>query len=96
METGCAIFIFSFVIIICYMIYNSIPSKYTKLEESFGGFINRSLIKFEYEKSPLQTIVYGGTGTSKTCFVRQILNLYQNRDQDQHQDQDQKSKSESR
>ena len=52
METGCEIFIFCFVIMLCYMIYNSIPSKYTKLEENFGGFINRSLIKFEYEISP--------------------------------------------
>ena len=47
------------------------PSKYTKLEESFGGFMNRSLVSFEYEKSPLHTVVYGGTGRGKTYFVRQ-------------------------
>ena len=74
----------------CYMIYDSTPIKYANLEESFGGFINsRSLIRFEYEKSPLHTIVYGGTGTSKTYFVRQYLKLYQDRDQDQCQDQHQ-------
>ena len=54
-----------------------------------GGFINRSLIRFEYEKSPLHTIVYGRTGRGKTIFVRQYLKLNQDRDQDQHQDQDQ-------
>ena len=82
---------------ICYIIYHSIPSKYTKLEESFGGCMNRSLVRFEYEKSPLHTIVYGGTGTGKTYFIRQYLKLYsvqnqdqnQNRDQDQNQDQNQ-------
>ena len=50
----------------CYIIYDSIPSKYTKLEESFGGFMNRNLVRFEYEKSPLHTIVYGETSTGKT------------------------------
>ena len=52
MEMGCAIFKFMFVNMLCYMIYNSIPNKYTKLEESIGGFINRILICFEHEKSP--------------------------------------------
>ena len=47
------------------MIYNSIPSKYTKLEESFGGFINGSLIRFGYEKSPVHDNVYDGTGIGK-------------------------------
>ena len=90
METGGAVFIFIFIIIgICYIIYDSRPSKYTKLEESFGGFMNRSLVRFEYEKSPLHTIVYGGTGTGKTYFIRQYLKLYLDHDQDQVQDQDQ-------
>ena len=98
METGSAVFIFIFIIGICYIIlYDSRPSKYTKLEESFGGFMNRSLVRFEYEKSPLHTIVYGGTGTGKTYFIRQYLKLYsvqnqdqyQNQDQNQHQNQDQ-------
>ena len=67
------------------------PSEYTKLEESFGGFMNRSLVRFEYEKSPLHTIVYGGTGTGKTYFFRQYLKLYsvQNPDQNQNRDQNQ-------
>ena len=71
METCSAVTIFIFLIGICYIIYDSIRSKYTKLEESFGGFMNRGLVRFEYEKSPLQTIVYGGTGTGKTYFIRQ-------------------------
>ena len=53
--------------------------------------MNKSLVRFEYEKSPLHTIVYGGTGTSKTYFIRQYLNLYLDpqsgyTDQDQNQD----------
>ena len=38
--------------------------------------MNRSLVRFEYEKSPIHTIVYGGTGTGKTYFIRQYLQLY--------------------
>ena len=90
METGSAVIIFIIIIGFCFLIYDSIPSKYTKLEESFGGFMNRSLVRFEYEKSPLHTIVYGGTGTGKTYFIRQYLKLYldQNQDQNQNQQQD--------
>ena len=95
METGSAVIIFIFLIGFCYIIYDSIPSKYTKLEESFGGLMNRSLFRFQYKKSPLHTIVYGGTVTGKTYFIRQYLKLYsvqnqdhyQNRDQDQNQNQ---------
>ena len=76
-ERGSAIIIFIFIIIFCYIAYNSIPSKYTKLEKSFGGFINKSLVKFEYAKSPLHTTSYGCTGTGKTYFIRQYLKLYQ-------------------
>ena len=65
METGSAAIIFIFLIGICYIIYDSMPNKSTKLEESFGGFMNRSLVRFEYEKSPSHTFVYGGTGTGK-------------------------------
>ena len=73
METVSAVTIFIFLIGICYILFDSIPSKYTKLEESFGGFMNRSLVRFEYEKSPLHTIVHGGTGTGKIYFIRQYL-----------------------
>ena len=66
METGSAVIIFIFLIGICYIIYDSIPSKYTNLEESFGGFMNRSLFRSDYEKSLLHNIVYGATGTGKT------------------------------
>ena len=95
METGSAVFIIIIIIGICYIIYDSIPSKHTKLEESFGGFMNRSLLRFEYEKSPLHTIVYGGTGTGKTYFIEQYLKLYLDHDQvqDQVQDQDQDLRS---
>ena len=89
METGSAVFIIIIIIGICYVIYDSRPSKYTKLEESLGGFINRSLVRFEYEKSPLHTIVYGGTGTGKTYFIRQYLKLYSVQNQYQDQDRDQ-------
>ena len=106
MDKGGILFIFIIIIAICFIFYNSIPSKYTKLEESFGGFMNRSLVRFEYEKSPLHTIVYGGTGTGKTYFIRQNLKLYLDRrtasvsgkpsgytdqNQDQNQDQDLRS-----
>ena len=84
METGSAVIVFIFLIGICYLIYDSIPSNYTKLEETFVGFINRSLVGFEYQKSPLHTIVYGGTGTGKTYFIRQYLKLYSLQNQDQN------------
>ena len=53
--------------------------------------MNRSLVRFEYEKSQLHIIVYGGTGTGKTYFIRQYLKLYsvQNHNQNQNQNQDQ-------
>ena len=87
METGSAVIIFIFLIGICYLIYDSIPSKYTKLEKSFGGFMNRSLVRFEYEKSPLHTIVYGVTGTGKTYFIRQYLKLNSVQNQDLRTDE---------
>ena len=80
------LFIFIIIIGFRFIFYNLIPSKYTKLEESFGGFMNRSLVRFEYDMSPLHTIVYGGTGTGKTYFIRQNFKLYQ--DEDLNQDQD--------
>ena len=91
MDKGGILFFLIIIIGISYIIYDTIPSKYTKLEESFGGFMNRSLVRFEYEKSPLHTIVYGGTGTGKTNFIGQYLRSYsvQNQNQDQYQDQDQ-------
>ena len=93
METGSVVFLLFIIIVICFIIYDSIPSKYTKLEESFGGFMNKSLVRFEYEKSPLHTILYGGTGTGKTYFIRQYLKLYLDQDgeawSETHQDQNQ-------
>ena len=70
----------------------------TKLEEKFGGFLYRTLVVFEFEKSPLHSNVYGATGTGKTYFVRQYLKLYlvgdqnQNQNQDQNQNQNQEQK----
>ena len=56
--------------------------------------MNRSLVRFEYEKSPLHTIIYGGTGTGKIYFIRQCLKIYHqsclaDQDQDLNQDQNQ-------
>ena len=82
METGSVVFILFLMIKFCFIIHDSIPSKYTKLEESFGGFMNRSLGRFEYERSQLHTIVYGGTGKGKTYFIRQYLKLYSVQNQD--------------
>ena len=65
MDKGGILFFLIIIIGICYIIYDSKPSKYTKLEERFGGLMNRSLVRLEYEKSQLHTIVYGGTGTGK-------------------------------
>ena len=98
METGSAVIIIIFLIGICYIIYDSIQSKCTKLEESLGRFLQRSLVRFEYEKSPLHAIVYGGTSTGKTYFIRQYLKLYLDprsdyKNQNQNQDQDLRSSS---
>ena len=49
--------------------------------------MNRSLVRFEYERSPLHTIVYGGTGTGKTYFIRQYLKLYLVQNQDLRTDE---------
>ena len=49
--------------------------------------MNRSLVRFEYEKSPLHTIVYDGTGTGKTYFIRQYLKLYSVENQDLRTDE---------
>ena len=49
--------------------------------------MNKSLVRFEYEKSPLHTIVYGGTGTGKTYFSRQYLKLYLVQNQDLQTDE---------
>ena len=71
------ILIVFFIFILCYIIYDSIPRKYTELDETFKGYEDRKLIEVEYEKSPLHTIVYGATSTGKTYFVRQCLKLYE-------------------
>ena len=48
-------------------------------------------MRFEHEKSPLHTIVYGEFGTGKTYFVRQYLKLNLDQDQDLDQEQDRRS-----
>ena len=67
---------------VCYLIYSDLPSNYTKLEKNFGRFMKRSLVRVEFELSPLHTIVYDATGTSNTFFVKQYLKLYQIQEQD--------------
>ena len=76
METCSVVIIFIFINLVCIMVYDSLPSKYTNLEECLGRFIERRPLRFEYEKSSLHTIVYGGTGTGNTYYVRQYLKLY--------------------
>ena len=95
MDKGGIFFFLIIITIFCFITYDSIPSKYTKLVESFGGFMNRNLVRFEYENSSLHTIVYGGTATGKTYFIRQYLKLYsvQNQDQNQNRDQNQDLRS---
>ena len=85
-EIAGTVLFLTLIFILCFIIYDSIPSKYTKLEESFGGFMNRCPTRFEYEKSPLHTVVYGGTGTGKTYFNRPYLKLYLDYDQDPRTD----------
>ena len=89
METGSVVFTLFLIIIFRFIIYDSKPSKYKKLDKSFGGFMNRSLVRFEYEMSPLHTIFYGGTSTGKTYFIRQYLKFYSVQNQDQNQNRDQ-------
>ena len=66
------IFILVLVAVVCFLIYYDLRSKYKKLEDSFGGFMNRSLVRFEIEKSPLHSIVYGATGTGKPFLLNNI------------------------
>ena len=83
MAAGPIIFVLVLIGVVCYLIYDDLPSKYTKLEESFEWFINKSLVRFDSEKSPLHTIVYGASNTGKTYFVKKYLNLYQ-QDEEEH------------
>ena len=43
---GSAFLIFIGVLLLCFMAYDSISIKYAELEESFRGFIKRTLIRF--------------------------------------------------
>ena len=51
MEKVSLILILLLVVAACYIIYDSMPSKLTKLDENFGGFKHRSVLRFEFEKS---------------------------------------------
>ena len=59
-----------------FIIYDSERIKYDALEKRFKRYEETELKEFEYEKSPLHTIVYAGTGTGETNFVKQYLELY--------------------
>ena len=76
MEAGPKIFLLVLIGVVCFLIYDDLPGKYTNLEESFEGFMNKSLVRFESEKSQLHTIFYGVSKTGKTNFIKQYLNLY--------------------
>ena len=67
MDKGPIVFILAFITLFCFSLLSVLPSKYTKLEESFEGFMKKNLVRLEFEKSPLHTIVCGATGTGKTC-----------------------------
>ena len=56
--------------VLAFIIYDIVPSKYNALETGY----DEKLKEFEYEKSPLHTIVYGGSG--KTNLVKQYLQLH--------------------
>ena len=56
------------VFVFAFIIYDSVPSKCDALEKIFKGHEDEKLKQFENEKSPLHTIVYGGTGTGKNIF----------------------------
>ena len=61
------------IFVVFYIIYDSIPSIYEKLDEKFQEYEHRNLPKFVYERSPLHTIdiiVYDATAAGKTCFVK--------------------------
>ena len=45
-------------------------------KKMFKGYEEKKLKEFEYETFPLHTIVYGGTSTGKTYFVKHYLELY--------------------
>ena len=49
-----------------FSIYIFLPNKHTNLEDIFDGFMITSVLRFEFEMSPLHIIVYGATGTGKT------------------------------
>ena len=46
MESGFIILILILIALTCYLIYDDLQSKYTKVEESFEGFMNKSLVRF--------------------------------------------------
>ena len=57
------------VVILACVVYDTVSSKYHALEKRFKGYKENELKEFEYEKSPLHTFAYGGTGTGKKNFV---------------------------
>ena len=65
--------IFLLLLLLKFVLYFIIRYQVSTKLESFGGYMNWSLVRFEYEKSPLHTIVYDGSGTGKTYFIRQYL-----------------------
>ena len=78
---GPLIFILVLVAFVCFIMYYDLPSTYTKLEESIGGFMNRRLVKFEIEKTTLHV----ATGKGKIYFNKQYLKLHLDQNQDQNQ-----------
>ena len=50
METGHKILIFMLIVNLCFLVYDSLPNKYNKLEERIDGFMSKSLVRFEFER----------------------------------------------
>ena len=44
--------------------------------------MNKTLARFDIEKSPMHNIVYGASNTGKTYFVKQYFNLYREDDEE--------------
>ena len=83
MEKGPIIFILILIAVVCYLKCSDLPCNYTKLEEIFDGCMNKCLVRFEFEKSLLHTIIYGASNRGKTYFVKQYLKLYREDEEEQ-------------
>ena len=71
---GNIIFIIIILFVFAFNIYDSVPSKYYAVKK-IKGYDEKALKEFEYQKFSLH-IVHCGSGTGKTYFVEQYLEIY--------------------